>query len=139
MTTLPRRRTQHTRITTTELHPEVHLLDRYKIIGSSSCSSACSSSGGRAPGDAMRWQLAYPGSDAGGGILPRAWRRAGHSAGVLHPAGHDARHVHGVLRHHAAARGCVRELPDPAQIGTHDMAFPRINMCRSGRSSRPGS
>src|SRR5207247_1824906 len=101
-----------------ELHPEVHLLDRSQDHRDPvPVRQPVLPAGGRAPGDedALAARLSRA-ADAGRRDPPREHGAGrGHSAGVLHPAGHHARHVHGVLRHHAAARGCVRELPDPAQ------------------------
>src|SRR6266704_766327 len=101
-----------------ELHPEVHLLDRSQDHRDPvPVRQPVLPAGGRAPGDAdaLAARLSRA-ADAGRRDPPREHGAGrGHSAGVLHPTGHHARHVHGVLRYHAAARGCVRELPDPAQ------------------------
>ena len=65
----------------------------------------------------MRWQLGFPGKPhAGRHAAPRNHGlRRRDAPRVLQLAGHDARHVHDVLRHHAAAGRRVRELPDSAQ------------------------
>src|SRR2546423_10864434 len=78
----------------------------------------------------MRWQLAYPGQPMpGGGILPESMA----PGGVILPEYYiQLVTMHGTFMVFFAIMpllvGVYANFMIPLKIGTHDMAFPRINM-----------